>query len=66
MHLYSLFLGVLNAYVLIVDTRELLKGESEGLLKLPSDTALLDDPEFRKFVELYAKVIWACLVLFYC
>lgn len=34
---------------------ELLKGESEGLLKLPSDTALLDDPEFRKFVELYAK-----------
>ncbi|KAL6210114.1 hypothetical protein ACLB2K_021052 [Fragaria x ananassa] len=34
---------------------ELLKGESEGLLKLPSDTALLDDAEFRKFVELYAK-----------
>ncbi|KAK9941599.1 hypothetical protein M0R45_007301 [Rubus argutus] len=34
---------------------ELLKGESEGLLKLPSDTALLDDPEFRNFVELYAK-----------
>lgn len=58
MHLYSSFFWVvLNAYVLIVDTRELLKGESEGLLKLPSDTALLDDPELRKFVELYAKVI---------
>jgi L-ascorbate peroxidase len=34
---------------------ELLKGESEGLLKLPTDRALLDDTDFRKFVELYAK-----------
>ncbi|KAL4280247.1 hypothetical protein GQ457_03G001940 [Hibiscus cannabinus] len=34
---------------------ELLKGESEGLLKLPTDKALLDDPEFRKYVELYSK-----------
>ncbi|CAN4112556.1 unnamed protein product [Withania somnifera] len=34
---------------------ELLKGESEGLLKLPTDIALLDDPEFRHYVELYAK-----------
>ncbi|XVE48864.1 hypothetical protein DITRI_Ditri01bG0036000 [Diplodiscus trichospermus] len=34
---------------------ELLKGESEGLLKLPTDKALLDDPGFRQFVELYAK-----------
>ncbi|KAE8689061.1 putative L-ascorbate peroxidase 3 [Hibiscus syriacus] len=34
---------------------ELLKEESEGLLKLPTDRALLDDPEFRKYVELYAK-----------
>ncbi|KAL8248410.1 hypothetical protein R6Q59_005278 [Mikania micrantha] len=34
---------------------ELLKGESEGLLKLPTDIALLDDPVFRPFVELYAK-----------
>ncbi|CAN6680487.1 unnamed protein product [Malus baccata var. baccata] len=34
---------------------ELLKGESEGLLKLPTDKALLDDPEFRRYVELYAK-----------
>ncbi|PRQ22596.1 putative L-ascorbate peroxidase [Rosa chinensis] len=30
---------------------ELLKGESEGLLKLSSDTALLDDAEFHKYVE---------------
>ncbi|XWS55084.1 hypothetical protein CRYUN_Cryun10bG0145100 [Craigia yunnanensis] len=36
-------------------TKELLKGESEGLLKLPTDKALLDDPEFRRYVELYAK-----------
>ncbi|XP_022989057.1 L-ascorbate peroxidase 3-like [Cucurbita maxima] len=34
---------------------ELLKGESEGLLKLPTDKALLEDPEFRPYVELYAK-----------
>ena len=40
-------------------TRELLKGETDGLLKLPTDTALLDDPAFRPYVELYAKVMWA-------
>ncbi|CAH8329487.1 unnamed protein product [Eruca vesicaria subsp. sativa] len=34
---------------------ELLRGESEGLLKLPSDLTLLEDPEFRRYVELYAK-----------
>lgn len=34
---------------------ELLKGESEGLLKLPTDNALLEDPAFRSYVELYAK-----------
>ncbi|KAL0891541.1 hypothetical protein Bca101_015524 [Brassica carinata] len=34
---------------------ELLKGESEGLLKLPSDKTLLEDPEFRRYVDLYAK-----------
>lgn len=34
---------------------ELLSGEGEGLLKLPTDKALLDDPEFRRYVELYAK-----------
>ncbi|XP_058108001.1 L-ascorbate peroxidase 3 [Magnolia sinica] len=34
---------------------ELLKGETEGLLKLPTDKTLLVDPEFRCYVELYAK-----------
>ncbi|TKW11684.2 hypothetical protein SEVIR_6G246300v4 [Setaria viridis] len=34
---------------------EMLKGESEGLLQLPTDKALLSDPEFRRYVELYAK-----------
>ncbi|CAI9110961.1 OLC1v1011073C1 [Oldenlandia corymbosa var. corymbosa] len=34
---------------------ELLKGNSEGLLKLPTDTVLVDDPEFRKYVEIYAN-----------
>ncbi|KAJ6802262.1 putative L-ascorbate peroxidase 4 [Iris pallida] len=34
---------------------ELLKEESEGLLKLPTDKALVEDPIFRHYVELYAK-----------
>ncbi|CAD6261336.1 unnamed protein product [Miscanthus lutarioriparius] len=34
---------------------ELLKGDSEGLLKLPTDKVLVEDPEFRQYVELYAK-----------
>ncbi|XP_031271429.1 L-ascorbate peroxidase 3-like [Pistacia vera] len=34
---------------------ELLKGNSEELLQLPTDKALLEDPEFRRYVELYAK-----------
>ncbi|XP_064957889.1 probable L-ascorbate peroxidase 4, peroxisomal [Musa acuminata AAA Group] len=29
--------------------------ETEGLLKLPADEALLGDPEFRHYVEMYAK-----------
>ena len=44
---------------LTAGAREMLKGETDGLLKLPTDTALLDDPVFRPYVELYAKVIWA-------
>ncbi|KAK1322001.1 putative L-ascorbate peroxidase 4 [Acorus calamus] len=34
---------------------ELLQGESAGLLKLPSDKVLVEDPEFRRYVDLYAK-----------
>lgn len=34
-----------------------MKLESKDLLKLPTDKALVDDPAFRKYVELYAKVI---------
>ncbi|KAF8377808.1 hypothetical protein HHK36_031193 [Tetracentron sinense] len=33
----------------------LKKGESDGLLKLPTDKALLEDPEFQFYVVLYAK-----------
>lgn len=36
--------------------RELLTGEKDGLLQLPSDKALLDDPVFRPLVEKYAAV----------
>ncbi|GLU02451.1 hypothetical protein SLE2022_197010 [Rubroshorea leprosula] len=35
--------------------KELLSGEKEGLLQLPSDKALLDDPVFRPLVEKYAQ-----------
>ncbi|KAL5557529.1 hypothetical protein UlMin_039765 [Ulmus minor] len=34
---------------------ELLKGESEGLLKLPTDKVLILDPHFLTYVELYAE-----------
>ncbi|KAG0466359.1 hypothetical protein HPP92_017939 [Vanilla planifolia] len=34
--------------------KELLSGEKEGLLQLPSDKALLSDPIFRPLVENYA------------
>ncbi|KAL3640363.1 L-ascorbate peroxidase 3 [Castilleja foliolosa] len=34
---------------------ELLKGDSEDLLKLPTDKALVEDPRFRKYVDIYAK-----------
>ncbi|KAF7130130.1 hypothetical protein RHSIM_Rhsim10G0209400 [Rhododendron simsii] len=34
---------------------ELLKEESGGLLKLPTDKALVEDPKFRPYVEIYAK-----------
>ncbi|CAA0836465.1 L-ascorbate peroxidase 2- cytosolic [Striga hermonthica] len=33
--------------------KELLSGEKEGLIQLPSDKALLDDPIFRPLVEKY-------------
>ncbi|KAI8021370.1 putative L-ascorbate peroxidase 3 [Camellia lanceoleosa] len=36
---------------------ELLKGESEGLLKLPTDKVLVEDPKFRPYVELYKQVL---------
>ncbi|KAH7433151.1 hypothetical protein KP509_07G056600 [Ceratopteris richardii] len=34
---------------------ELLKGETEGLLQLPTDKCLVEDPAFGPFVEQYAK-----------
>ncbi|XP_061367754.1 L-ascorbate peroxidase 3-like [Gastrolobium bilobum] len=34
---------------------ELLNAESKDLLKLPTDKALVEDPEFHTYVELYAK-----------
>ncbi|KAH1266868.1 L-ascorbate peroxidase 3 [Glycine max] len=38
---------------------ELLRGESKDLLKLPTDKALVEDPNFRKYVELYAKMLFS-------
>lgn len=34
---------------------ELFSGEKEGLLQLPSDKALIEDPKLRPFAELYAQ-----------
>lgn len=34
-----------------------MKGETEGLLKLPTDKALMADPNLRKYVLQYAEVI---------
>ncbi|PSS00461.1 L-ascorbate peroxidase 3, peroxisomal like [Actinidia chinensis var. chinensis] len=34
---------------------ELLNESEEGLLKLPTDKALVEDPKFRHYVEIYAK-----------
>jgi len=46
--------------------RELLSGEKEGLLQLPSDKALLSDPSFRPLVEKYAAVyIWSLRFLLF-
>ncbi|KAK9733421.1 hypothetical protein RND81_04G067300 [Saponaria officinalis] len=35
--------------------KELLSDEKEGLIQLPSDKALLEDPVFRPYVEKYAQ-----------
>lgn len=43
-------------YNFSLNGRELLSGEKEGLLQLPSDKALLEDPVFRPLVEKYAAV----------
>ncbi|KAJ6895276.1 cytosolic ascorbate peroxidase [Populus alba x Populus x berolinensis] len=51
------FEGPWTANPLIFDNsyfKELLGGEKEGLLQLPSDKALLSDPIFRPYVDKYA------------
>nr|POF05143.1 l-ascorbate peroxidase, cytosolic [Quercus suber] len=51
------FKGPWTANPLIFDNsyfKELLSGEKEGLIQLPSDKALLEDPIFRPLVEKYA------------
>eukprot|EP00475_Leptophrys_vorax_P002669 TRINITY_DN114_c0_g1_i1.p1 TRINITY_DN114_c0_g1~~TRINITY_DN114_c0_g1_i1.p1 ORF type:complete len:250 (-),score=37.72 TRINITY_DN114_c0_g1_i1:151-900(-) len=35
--------------------KNLVNGGKEGLLVLPSDKALVEDPEFKKYVEVYAN-----------
>ncbi|CAN1775682.1 L-ascorbate peroxidase 2, cytosolic [Linum perenne] len=53
------FEGPWTANPLIFDNsyfRELLNGEKEGLIQLPTDKALLEDPAFHTLVEKYAAV----------
>ncbi|KAJ8631596.1 hypothetical protein MRB53_024919 [Persea americana] len=49
----SYFVELLKGEKEISDKKK--EGQKEGLLKLPTDKALLEDPEFRRFVEKYAK-----------
>ncbi|KAK9143409.1 hypothetical protein Syun_012809 [Stephania yunnanensis] len=37
-------------------SKELLEEETPGLLRLPTNKALLEDPKFCYYVELYAKL----------
>ncbi|KAL4189359.1 hypothetical protein AMTRI_Chr08g206650 [Amborella trichopoda] len=51
------FEGAWTSNPLIFDNsyfKELLSGEKEGLLQLPSDKALIEDPAFHPYVEKYA------------
>ena len=49
--------------ILILLNRELLSGEKDGLIQLPSDKTLLEDPVFRPLVEKYAEVsVWSFLL----
>ncbi|XP_030522061.1 L-ascorbate peroxidase 2, cytosolic-like [Rhodamnia argentea] len=51
------FEGAWTTNPLIFDNsyfKELLSGDKEGLIKLPSDKALIEDPVFRPLVEKYA------------
>lgn len=52
-------LYLIYVYVIMIGNiiRELLKGDSKGLLKLPTDRVLVEDPEFCRYVELYAEVV---------
>ncbi|CAL4922134.1 unnamed protein product [Urochloa decumbens] len=43
-----------NHSISVLFCRELMSGDKEGLLQLPSDKALLSDPVFRPLVEKYA------------
>lgn len=45
-----------NYIIVVLFCRELLTGEKEGLLQLPTDKSLLQDPVFRPLVEKYAAV----------
>lgn len=58
--LFFIMCFTLLKYVIELD-RELLSGEKEGLLQLPTDKALLADPVFRPLVEKYAAVCIFCV-----
>ncbi|CAH2041446.1 unnamed protein product [Thlaspi arvense] len=50
----SLITAILSTFLWAMYNVELLSGEKDGLLQLPSDKALLSDPAFRPLVEKYA------------
>lgn len=55
---FNIYFSLRLLYILklLIYDRELLSGEKEGLIQLPTDKCLLNDHVFRPLVEKYAVV----------
>ncbi|XP_057779050.1 L-ascorbate peroxidase 2, cytosolic isoform X2 [Salvia miltiorrhiza] len=52
----SFYFIVIDELHRLAEYRELVSGEKQGLIQLPSDKALLEDPVFRSYIKKYAAV----------
>lgn len=55
-----------NLFLHPIVNSELLGGDKEGFMKLPSDKALLSDPVFQPLVEKYEAVCRSASLLIHC